>query len=282
MYQNLLSNFSWISLLSLWTIHDPCAALKTRQPVSHRLCHMWQQLTNTCDTSFISPKTLQRVNVVPYTSIHKRWSSYVTPRMYCLAVLGERKENKKGHKNTFGQDNNYWKRNQTWAPHTLFCVFNNVILFFFTCVEFFDWSTCRVWIDTTGATILSEKHDTCTQFCQSWVNILRYEKLTGEEEVWKKKIKKMQETFTENRSSSRTRVNRAGSIGRWRAVRAGETAARRVGLPEGLTHREKQHNTLRTFVSLSSQYSTFSKTKKNNTYFLCFSDLYLFSIFFVT
>lgn len=189
MYQNLLSNFSWISLLSLWTIHDPCAALKTRQPVSHRLCHMWQQLTNTCDTSFISPKTLQRVNVVPYTSIHKRWSSYITPRMYCLAVLGERKENKKGHKNTFGQDNNYWKRNQTWAPHTLFCVFNNVILFFFTCVEFFDWSTCRVWIDTTGATILSEKHDTCTQFCQSWVNILRYEKLTGEEEVWKKKIK---------------------------------------------------------------------------------------------
>lgn len=130
MYQNLLSNFSWISILSLWTIHDPCAALKTRQPVSHRLCHMWQQLTNTCDTSFISPKTLQRVNVVPYTSIHKRWSSYITPRMYCLAVLGERKENKKGHKNTFGQDNNYWKRNQTWAPHTLFCVFNNVILFF--------------------------------------------------------------------------------------------------------------------------------------------------------
>ncbi|KAK7843418.1 hypothetical protein CFP56_012576 [Quercus suber] len=55
----------------------------------------------------------------------------------------------------------------------------------------------------------------------------------------------MQETFTENRSSPRTRVNSAGSDGRCRAARAGETAARRVGLPECLTHREKQRNTLR-------------------------------------
>ena len=102
------------------------------------------------------------------------------------------------------------------------------------------------------------KTDTCTQFCHFWVNILRYEKLTGEEEIWKKKAR---ETFTENRSSLRTRVNRAGSDGRCRTARAGETGARRVGFPECPTHREKQLNTLRTlslFLSLSLQCNTFS------------------------